>query len=158
MPRIPCNSVMFVFTFTLLYIGCWCSCCRQLVWRTSRCRRTRGDGSTSRRRAGEPPLRTSSFTTATFLRVIKLPATHFSMLWNYRSKSNCYKSDCPCCCWILKRLGRLNLVNNRWERTRYSTQLCNHNVKPRMSLLFSLPHHQSIVHHHLLQVCLQIFT
>ena len=53
-----------VALFTVPYCtGHWCSCCRQLVWRTSQCKRTRDDGSASRKRA-EDPMRTSPFLTS----------------------------------------------------------------------------------------------
>lgn len=113
----------YVGPFTLPYcIGCWWSCCRQLVRHMSRCKRTGGDGSTSRRRAGEPPQRTSSFTTATFLRVIKLPATflYAIKLLIYYQRATVIRIratvlDCLCSCWTgilppeLKSFGRLNL-------------------------------------------------
>lgn len=82
-----------VALFTVPYCtGRWCSCCRQLVWRTSQCKRTGDDGSASRKRA-EDPMRTSPFLTSyvslcykitsyIFICAIKFPAIYIFSLRN----------------------------------------------------------------------------
>ena len=116
-----------VALFTVPYCtGRWCSCCRQLVWRTSQCKRTGDDGSASRKRA-EDPMRTSPFLTSyvslcykitsyIFSLCYKIPSYIFSLCNKMTDLSKINGIRCyPCSCWISCWKGFDNLVNKRWK-------------------------------------------